>query len=166
MKEITTYDGKTLEVSCIGCDAYTEINDINHSILYEDDYFRIVQDTETPISGFFVISSKRHFRSLNEMDSEEFQRLLPLIIETRRVMSEVLGIKTITLIQEDGPESMHFHPWLFPWYSWMDSIDGKGTEKIRDIMRYSQEKMRTEENISKIYNDLEKAKSKFNVNFN
>ena len=99
------------------------------------------------------------------MTHEESKRLLPLILETRRVMQEVLGIEKVTLIQEDGPESMHFHPWLFPWYSWMDNIEGRETEKIRTIMKFSRENMRTKENINDVNIALEKAKTSFNIDF-
>lgn len=165
MSKLLTYDGKECEVNCIGCDMYSGEIDMSYSILYEDEYFHIAQDTENPIPGFFVIGSKRHFRTITEMNSEESRRLMPLIIETRRVMHEVLGITTVTLIQEDGPESMHFHPWLFPWYSWMDEIPGNATGKIREIMKYSRENMRNPENLLEIANALEKAKGEFRVSF-
>jgi diadenosine tetraphosphate (Ap4A) HIT family hydrolase len=163
--KLTTYDGKECEVTCIGCDVYDGRVDMSYSVLYEDDFFRIVQDTENPIPGFFVIGSKRHFRTLNEMNTEESRRLLPLIIETRRVMQEVLGVTKVTLIQEDGPDFMHFHPWLFPWYSWMDEIEGNATNKIREIMKYSRENMKTEENISQINDAVVNAKAAFHVVF-
>ena len=163
--KLTTYDGKECEVNCIGCDVYDGRIPMEHSILYEDNYWRIMQDTENPIIGFFVIGSKRHFRTLNEMNEEESRRLFPLILETRRVMVEVLGIKKTTLIQEDGPVTMHFHPWLFPWYPWMDEIEGLGTEKIRAIMKISRDTMRTEQNIQNINEALEKAKAAFQVSF-
>ncbi len=163
--KLITYDGQDCEFDCIGCDVYDGRIPMSHSVLYEDDCWRIVQDTENPIIGFFVIGSKRHFRTLNEMKEEETKRLLPLILETRRVMEKVLGIKKVTLIQEDGTEKMHFHPWLFPWYPWMDEIEGRETEKIRAIMKLSRETMRTEKNIEEINVALEKAKVAFNVSF-
>lgn len=162
---ITTYDGKECEVDCIGCDAYDGRVNLTDSILYEDDYYRIVQDTENPISGFFVVGAKRHFRTLNEMNQEEAKRLLPLIVETRRVVCKVLGIQKTTLIQEDGPENMHFHPWLFPWHPWMDGIEGRETEKIRAVMKYSREHMRTDENVREVNTALEKAKAAFEISF-
>jgi len=163
--KLTTYDGKECEVECIGCDVYDGRIEMSHSILYEDDFFRIVQDTENPIRGFFVIGSKRHFRTLNEMNTEESRRLLPLILETRRVMQDVLGITKVTLIQEDGPETMHFHPWLFPWYPWMDSMEGRETSKIRELMKYSREHMKTAENIQEINDALLKAQAAFHPSF-
>lgn len=163
--KLTTYDGKECETECIGCDVYNGRIDMSHSIIYEDDCWRIVQDTENPIVGFFVIGSKRHFRTLAEMNEDETRRLLPLILETRRVMAEVLGIKKVTLIQEDGPEAMHFHPWLFPWHPWMDEIEGRETEKIRAVMKFSRETMRTQQNIQNVNMALEKAKAAFQVSF-
>lgn len=163
--KLITYDNQECNFECIGCDVYDGRVNLEHSILYEDDYWRVIQDTENPIKGFFVISPKRHFRTFNEMNIEEKKGLLPLILETRRVMEEVLGIKKVTLIQEDGPGNMHFHPWLFPWHSWMDDIEGNETEKIRKIMTFSKEKMRTEENIKEINESVTKAKKYFNVSF-
>lgn len=163
--KLTTYDGQECEFDCIGCDVYDGRIPMSHSILYEDDYWRIVQDTENPIIGFFVIGSKRHFRTLNEMNEGESKRLLPLILETRRVMAEILGIQKTTLIQEDGSDTMHFHPWLFPWHQWMDDIEGRETEKIRAIMKLSRDTMRTEKNIKDINEALEKAKIAFQVIF-
>lgn len=165
MLKLQTYDGKECEVNCIGCDVYDGRIDMSHSVVYEDDYFRIVQDTENPIVGFFVISPKRHFRTFTEMNFEESRRLMPLIVETRRVMQEILGIHKVTLIQEDGPDAMHFHPWLFPWYAWMDEIQGNATGKIREIMKYSRENMRNPENLLEIADALEKAKREFHVEF-
>lgn len=164
--KLITYEGKECEVdNCIGCDVYDGRIDMSHTILYEDSHWRVVQDTENPIEGFFVISPKRHFRTLNEMNTEESRDLLPIITETRRVMEEVLGINKITLIQEDGPNTMHFHPWLFPWHSWMDEIEGTATEKIRKVMQHSRKNMRNEENISKVNTAFKKAKGAFNVSF-
>ncbi len=80
-------------------------------------------------------------------------------------MREVLGIQKVTLIQEDGSENMHFHPWLFPWHSWMEEIEGRETEKIRTIMKLFRETMRTEENIQNVNLALEKAKAAFRVSF-
>ena len=166
MREITTYDGQKCEIGCVGCDAYGGRVNLDASIIYEDDHFRVMHDTEHPIPGFFVIGSKRHFRTLGEMNEEESKRLMPLILETRRVMEEVLGITKTTLIQEDGPESMHFHPWFFPWYAWMDDIgEGRETNKIRTIMRYARENMRTPENIAASNKAVEKVKAAFRVSF-
>jgi len=164
--KLITYEGKECEVdNCIGCDVYDGRIDMSHTIIYEDNNWRVVQDTENPIQGFFVVSPKRHFRTLNEMNTEESKGLLSIIIETRRVMEEVLGIKKITLIQEDGPDTMHFHPWLFPWYSWMDEIEGNATEKIRKIMQYSRENMRSDDNIKEVNEALEKVKRSFKPSF-
>ncbi len=69
--KLITYDGQECEFDCIGCDVYDGRVSLSHSILYEDAYWRIVQDTENPIIGFFVVGSIRHFRTLTEMNEEE-----------------------------------------------------------------------------------------------
>ncbi len=164
MKSITLYNGKTCVISnCIGCDVYNGEIDMSESIIFENSLFRVIQDTETPIPGFIVISSKRHIRTLNELNSEEQQNLCDLIIRTRKGMKDVLGIDKVSLLQEDGSENSHFHPWFFPWYSWMDSLNiiGSDTEKIRKIMKYSQENLRTTENIQKIHDVIALMRSAY-----
>jgi len=47
----------------------------------------------------------------------------------------------------------------------MDVIEGKGTEKIRALMKYSRENMMTEENLQKISTDVEKARAAFHALF-
>lgn len=159
--KLTTFDGKECEFKCIGCDVYDGRLDMSHSIFYEDEFFFIGQDTENPIRGFFVVGTKRHFRTLNDMNKEEKERFFPLLAETRKVMAEVLGIEKTTLIQEDGPSNMHFHAWFFPWYPWMDDIDGKETEKIRAVMKYSRKHMRTAENLAEIGRAIKEARMSF-----
>lgn len=163
--KLITYDGKECDANCIGCDVYDGRINMAHSIIYEDEYFRIGQDTENPIRGFFVIGAVRHFRTFNELNEEESRRLLPLMVETRRVMKEILNIDKTTLIQEDGPDAMHFHPWFFPWYAWMDEIEGRETGKIRDIMKYSREHMKTNDNLKEINEAIVLARKNFRVSF-
>ncbi|MEX1013924.1 MAG: HIT domain-containing protein [Candidatus Paceibacterota bacterium] len=162
MKSLTLYDGRRCSINnCIGCDVYNGNIDMSDSLVYENDLFRVVHDTENPIPGFFVISSKRHVRTLNELNSKELENLFNLIVRTRKGMEDILGIEKVSLIQEDGPENMHFHLWFFPWYSWMNELEliAFDTEKMRKIMKYSQENMRTDDNIQKVHNAVEAMKS-------
>lgn len=162
MKSLTLYDGRTCLINnCIGCDVYNGNIDMTDSLVYENNLFRVIHDTENPIPGFFVISSKRHLRTLNELNSKELENLFNLIVKTRKSMEDVLGIKKVSLIQEDGPEGMHFHFWFFPWHAWMNELDfnGSDTEKIRKIMKYSQENMRTNEDTRKVHDAVETMKS-------
>jgi len=76
MKSLTLYDGRTCTFdNCIGCDVYSGDIDMSESLVYENDLFRIIHDTENPIPGFFVISPKRHIRTLNELTEEELKNL-------------------------------------------------------------------------------------------
>ena len=147
--------------NCIGCDVYNGSIDMSDSLVYENDFFRVIHDTENPIPGFFVISSKRHIRTLNELKPEELQSLFEVMVKTRKGMEDILGLKKVTIIQEDGPENMHFHPWFFPWYPWMDELcfDGSDTEKIRKIMIYSQENLRMDENLKKVHSAVKAMRS-------
>ncbi len=164
MKYLTLYDGRKFSIdSCIGCDIYNGKIDMSKSLIYENDFFRIIQDTENPIPGFFVISSKRHIRTFNELTSEDLYSLFRLITKTRKGMEKILGIKKVSTIQEDGNENMHFHIWFFPWYPWMNelNLNGYDTEKVRSIMKYSQENLRTDENIRKVHSAVNLMKSNY-----
>ena len=164
MKSITLYDNRMCSINnCIGCDVYNGNIDMSKSLIFENDLFRVIHDTENPIPGFIVISSKCHVRTLNELTPEELQNLFEIITKTRKGMEDLLGIKKVSFIQEDGPESMHFHPWFFPWYSWMNelNLDGSDTEKIRKIMKYSQENLRTDENLKKVHHAVEVMRSAY-----
>ena len=164
MKSIILYDGRICPINdCIGCDVYNGNIDMSQSLIFENDLFRVIHDTENPIPGFIVISSKRHVRTLNELTAEELKNLFEIVTKTRKGMESILGVTKVSYIQEDGPESMHFHPWFFPWYSWMSELDleGSDTEKIRKIMKYSQENLRTEKNLKKVHSAVEAMKSAY-----
>ena len=163
MKTIILYDGRTCQIdNCIGCDVYDGRIDVSSSIIDENELFRVIQDTENPIPGLIVISPKRHIRTFYELNKKEQKELCNLIIKTRKGMNEILGISKVTLIQEDGPQNMHFHPWFFPWHQWMNEIpidnSNTDTEKIRKIMEFSRENLRRIENIEKIHNTVKKMR--------
>ncbi len=61
-------------------------------------------------------------------------------------MREALGIETVYFFQNEDTDH-HFHQWMFPRYDWMLSKFGKKVESVRPIMRYTQEQMKTPENI-------------------
>ncbi len=167
MKNITLYDGRNHNINtCIGCDIYNGSIDMSQSIIYENDFFRIMQDTETPIPGFFVISSKRHIRTLNDLSEKELQNLFPLLLKLRRGMSDLLKIEKVSTIQEDGSKNGHFHLWLFPWHSWMDDLYSNEleTSRIRKIMKYAQNNMRKKENIETIHAAIRTMRKIFDDN--
>lgn len=102
-------------------------------------------------------------RTLNDLNQEELQNLFVLIEKTRRAMKDILGIEKVSFVQEDGPDGMHFHPWFFPWYAWMNELglEGSDTSKIRKIMEYSRNHLRNEKNLKKIHSDVQSMRSAY-----
>lgn len=58
MNTLITYDGQECEFECIDCDVYGGRVSLDDSIIYQDEHWQVVQDTENPIIGFFVIGVK------------------------------------------------------------------------------------------------------------
>lgn len=147
--KVTSADGKEVKVDCIGCAINNgKINTIG-GLIDDTKHFGIEQDYEIPIPGFFIIGSKRHFRSFEEMTKEESIDLINFIIRIRKAMKSI-GIKEITVVQEEKSENSHFHIWLFPWWPWMEEKVGKGLNSIRIIMEYARKNMKEEENLNEV----------------
>jgi diadenosine tetraphosphate (Ap4A) HIT family hydrolase len=162
MQKLTTYDGLEYDVDCIGCAINQRVIKMDHSLVYEDEHFIIAQDTENPITGFFVIGSRRHFKGFNEMNNEEKQKFYKLFLEMRRILGETFGVENVTVIQEDGSEGAHFHLWFFPWLSWMADM-GESLGDIRKIMEFSRTNMRSTENLKEIKESIAKAREAFSL---
>jgi diadenosine tetraphosphate (Ap4A) HIT family hydrolase len=116
--------------------------------LIDTKYFNAHQDWETPIRGFFIIASKRKIKSIEEFSKEESEEFLELLIRIRRGIREILGIKKVYLFQNEDSK-YNFHIGIFPYHCWMEKF-GKVSGSIRNIMKYAEENLVTEENILEI----------------
>ena len=86
-----------------------------------------------PLSGFLVIASTRHIRSISDMQEFEYDEFSTLVKTTHRAIREATEIEYLTIIQEES--SIHFHLWFFPWTQ--NVIERYGQPcltKIREIM--------------------------------
>lgn len=147
--QITTVDNQFITTNCIGCSlAKGEIKPYG-GVIYESKYFFVVSDIEVPISGFIIISSKRHVSSILDLSPEEIQDFNNLTLETRRVLSKVLPNIKFSLIQKEIRP--HFHFWFMPKLAWMEQFSDK-LSGISEILEYSKKNLKTEANLKEILN--------------
>ncbi|MFA5930942.1 MAG: diadenosine tetraphosphate hydrolase [archaeon] len=124
--------------------------------VFETKHFILGQDWENPIPAFFIVEPKRKtMKSILDMTKEEYADYSKMVLKTRILMKEGLGIKTVFFYQEEI--ATHFHTWVLPRYEWMEKF-GRSIESVRTIMKYSEEKMMTPKDIASVKEVLEKAK--------
>lgn len=148
---IIDYQGNPTQVSCLGCARENGEMERVGTVLTTE-HFDAHQDFEIPIPGFIIISSRRHFDSVDEFTKEEKVDFIDILTRVRSGMRKALDIDTVYLIQEEDT-AHHFHVWVFPRYDWMSEKYGKKTPSLRPIMEYAQENLKTAENLM----DVEKA---------
>ena len=159
---IEDFTGVKKEVECIGCTITEAGKDVSGYII-ETDLFHAHQDYENPISGFVVLSTKRHIKSFDEFTDEEAAEFIVLVRKIRKVQREVLGIETVYFIQEEDTIGSHFHLWFLPRYDWMndEARFGKKLNSAPPVLQYSKTHMKKPENIAKVKEAAEKLRSYF-----
>ena len=131
--KINDFLGQEWNIDCMGC----AINDGTMippgGFIHQAQHFAVHQDPLIPLEGFLVIASKRHIRSIAEMQDVEYEELSKLIRETHRGIKEITKVEQLTIVQEE--RSNHFHLWFFPWSQNIVNRYGQPSlTKIRDIM--------------------------------
>lgn len=124
------------------------------------EHFDVHQDWETPIPAFFIITSRRKIRSVEEFNDEETEEFIKLVRKVRKGMREILGINDVYLFQNEDKEH-HFHLWLFPRYEWMERF-GRKIESVRPIINYSKENMANSETVSQVKKAVKQIKEYMN----
>ena len=110
------------------------------------------QDPLITRTGFLVIASKRHIRSISEMGQTEYDELAGLIRSTHYAIKEVTQIAYLTMVQEES--SPHFHLWFFPWtQNVIEEYGRPSLDKIRIVMADLKKQPVSEAD----WNELEKA---------
>ncbi len=146
--ELTDYRGSVVSLDCLAC--ARERGEITLGDIVRSEYFDAHQDFGIPIPGFIIVSSRRHFQSIDECSDAEQADLVRLLIRVRRAMRETLGIGTVYLFQAEDTRHRHFHLWMIPRYSWMDERFGTRVESLRPIIEYSKEHLRTKEHLAEV----------------
>jgi len=120
-------------------------------------HFDIHQDWEVPISGFFIIASKRKISSIVDFNKKEVQEFSELLYKLRKGMKDILKIENVYLFQREDSRG-GFHLWIFPRLSWMKKF-GRKIESIRPIIDYAKEKMVNEKTRKEIEDMVKKMKN-------
>jgi len=158
---IEDFTGVKKEIKCIGC-AITEAGKNVSGYIIETDLFHAHQDYENPISGFVVLSTKRHIKSFDEFTDEEAAEFIALVRKIRKAQREVLGIEYVYFIQEEDTED-HFHMWFLPRYEWMNDVEkfGRKVSSARPVLQFAKTHMKTPENIVSVKEAAEKLRNYF-----
>jgi len=131
--KITDFLGQEWNIDCLGCAISDGTMAVPGGLIQNTQYFCVHQDPENPLEGFIVIASKRHIRSIAEMQEVEYQELARLIRDTLHAIKEATRVEKLTIIQEE--RSIHFHLWFFPWTQKVIGRYGQPSlTKIRSIM--------------------------------
>ncbi|MEK6921413.1 MAG: HIT domain-containing protein [Nanoarchaeota archaeon] len=125
-----------------------------NEIILETESFKVAQDWEVPIPGFFIVSTKRKILSIAEMTEKEAEEFIKIVRHVRQAMKDSLNIKEVYLFQNE--DSKHgFHLWMFPRYDWMEQF-GKKIESVKPIMLYAEKNMISENKIEEVKDAVRK----------
>lgn len=77
-----------------------------NELLYTGTYFRVEQDWEVPIPGFFIIASlDKQYRAIDQFSAEQLKEFTMLLQTTRQGMRDALHIQEVYLFQNE--DSVH-----------------------------------------------------------
>ena len=135
---------------------------MENKILFPDEkiittkLFKVGQDWEIPIPGFFIIAPLRKIKSISEFTDEESIEFINLIKTVRKGMREALKIEEVYLFQNEDTEH-NFHLWIFPRHDWMEQF-GRKIESVKPIMEYAKENMINEPYIKEVKESVSKMR--------
>lgn len=95
----------------------THRNELDKILLpiYIDDEICISQDASYPLPGFYIISLRKHYKNITELDYSLFEKLNFWVYEIRKAMKEILNIDYVNLYYEEKTSnSANVHYWLMP----------------------------------------------------
>lgn len=119
-------------------------------------HFRVEQDWEIPIPGFFIVASLRKVKSIVEFTDEEAVEFIQLTRKIRQGMRDVLHIDEVYLFQNE--DSAHwFHLRMFPRHPWMEEF-GRRIQSVRPIMNFAKEYMISQEVFDEVKDCVAKMK--------
>lgn len=86
-------------------------------IIYEDDEFECFLAGNPRADGHTVISTKKHFKDMMEIDDETCEKIFLLAKKVMKILKEVYNAESVYLCTMcDGPMN-HFHLQFIPRYS-------------------------------------------------
>jgi len=140
-----------MKVRCTGCALHKGKLKRPGEKVYETKNFNVEQDFETPIPGFMIVSSKKHIKSIEELNENQRKEFIEVLYKVRKALTKVLKIKYVYIIQKEDTiiARSHFHMWLFPRYKWMDRFGDK-IASVTSIIEYSRKNMQNISNLKKV----------------
>ena len=157
-RHMVDFLGNEYDYNCLGCEIANKKITPPGGIIYENDSFVLAGDPEVPLSGFLIVNSKKHIKSLTEMTQKERYLFIDLTNKAINVLKELGLAKEVTLVQEE--RSSHFHLWIFPQQDWMLEKFGKGVSHLRNICSYLSENA-SQEDRKRVVETIKKIKEKF-----
>jgi diadenosine tetraphosphate (Ap4A) HIT family hydrolase len=129
----TDFLGQEWDINCMGCAVSDGSMSVPAGFILKTQHFCVHQDPLIPLPGFLVIASLRHYRSIADMHSAEYEEFCDLVRSTHAAIKQVTNVTNLTIVQEES--SSHFHLWFFPWTPQVVENYGQPTlTKIREIM--------------------------------
>jgi len=156
MPKIESFDGKKEDLGCLGCAMEKGKVDFSRGTILLTKYFRVNHDYQSPISGFIILSTRRHIFSVADFTKEEKNEFAELLIKIRKGMKKVLKINDICIFQHEKSRH-HFHVWIFPVYEWTKKF-GVESEIIIPSLRYARKNMKTKANLEKVNTAVKKMR--------
>jgi len=98
MVEIIDITGRKGSFKCLACAITNKEIEDPFGFITVTKNFRVAHDFEYPIPGFIILSSWKHFQSIDEISSGERKEFIELLYNLRTALREVLSIKTIYII--------------------------------------------------------------------
>ena len=159
--KITGIDQNVYETSCLGCGIAGHELVPYGGIIYEDNDFVVCQDFEVPIDGFIIISTKYHMVSINDMTTTQKQNFIMLVDKCLKALKRI-GIAEEFIMIQGERKDIHFHISLMPRQKFMEEKFGRIIANLKTIQDYAKNNMKTEENLSKIFDTVEKLRVEMN----
>ena len=130
-----------------------------NEIIVETKHFIVAQNWEVPIAGFFILSSKRPIRAIDDLTAEEASEYISLVQSVRKAMRTSLGINEVYFFQNEDTQH-NFHLWFFPRHAWMEKF-GRKIESVKPIIEFAKENLADENNILLVKESVRKTASLF-----
>ena len=164
LKTITDLKGLEHKYNdCMSCEILNGNLNCFGGILHQTENFYVCQDFEIPINGFIIISSKKHYSTINQFSNEEKIEFIMLVDKVLKKLKKIGVAEEFILVQGERSD-IHFHTSLFPRKDWMKEKFGRVIANLKQIQEYAKNNMRTAENLKQIKQTCENLKKELNKN--
>lgn len=83
--------------------------------IYIDEDICISQDASYALPGFYIISLRKHYRNIIDLDYVLYKKINFWVYEIRKAMKEILNIEYVNIYYEEKTsDSANVHYWLMP----------------------------------------------------